>query len=851
MVSDSEDTLEADVGYEPMPAHRDPWKQHELLSNVLDRYFFIGANVGGGVWPTWVVSKRDGKEIDECLDEANAYLHNLGWAAKLVQAEEWIVQVFPLPERQFPSPRFTYLMWFFSALSLTLAGDYWLKGSRPSGGWFSSSAFLDAILGYTLPVLLCLFIASSIQKRTAKHFNHRVGHITPVPEPSIAFWSIGFFSQSTLVWPFGLFLIPTLPRMDARPWADRKALGWVAITVPATLISLGMALWAIGLWLTPDYVAITSSQNVVQGPFFVEVIGQWQMNEYITRLTWAHPFAKAGALLTFFGWISLLPIPTFPGGRIMVARAGPSEARSGSNQIFLFLLILAFAWIFDAFNGFTIWLFILALILPLLLFFGTDRRTPLILNEAKGLDFQSIKNIGIVMLVAVLFALPSQTPFELDDDWDTNVTYEIKQNTTAELNAEAWGAEISVLVTNPSSVNREWRIDFDQYDPDLSGWAMIWDCDGEDQLDINGFGCGSVLAPRTQSVVKLNMTWTDDQHSPMMTNFSLLSHDLMEFQSHLLSIRPELDVYPSSQWALQLDEGEMKRCITLRSNSDETLNVSFPNAVMTQDLQSRLYWVEGFSGLDASIEESPERLCLRGLDPVLLRTSELNTVVLNNYSFNAGQPELPLVAVVPESGWNITADPMLGWGFKLESGGILSTLDDDCPLNSTLGTPPASSDGQWVWDLDVRNIYKIPAVTDINKSWHVQMSDEDELKVCSENISPIPEFEFAVERGPELVFNRYNSSHRLWSNQWMAAFNGTLLHEQGGQFAFYNSANTTVPVQLNFVGNGLSQWSVIESSNTLSTGWNSFEFSPSQSTYSTLWFEHQDGTLVIHLASYV
>ncbi|MBT60240.1 MAG: hypothetical protein CMA63_01640 [Euryarchaeota archaeon] len=850
-MSDSDDSSEPGSVMEPMAAHRDPWKQHQLLSNVLDRYFFIGANVGGGVWPTWIVSPRHDTEIDDCLENANAYLSKLGWAAKLVQAEEWIVQIFPLPERQFPSLRFTILMWFFSALCLTLAGDYWLKGSRPSGGWFASSGFLDALIGYTLPVLLCLFIASSIQKRTAKHFNHRVGHITPLPEPSIAFWSIGLFSQASLVWPFGLFLIPTLPRMDARPWSDRKVLGWVAVTVPATLISLGMALWAIGLWLTPEYVAVTSSQNVVQGPFLVEVLGQWQMNEYITRLTWAHPFAKAGALLTFFGWISLLPIPTFPGGRIMVARTGPSEARSGSNQIFLFLIILAFAWMFDAFNGFTIWLFILALILPLLLFFGTDRRTPIILNESKGLDLQSIKNIGLVMLIAVLFALPSQVPFEIDEDWDARVFYDVNHNVTAELVDGVWNAQVTLLVTNPSSINRDWAADFDQYDDDLSGWSLIWDCDDEDQLGINGFGCGSTLPPRTQTSVYLNMTWTMNQVSPMMANFSLLTHDHGEYLTHLISVRPELDLYPASPWVLQVDEGEMKRCMKVQAKSASSLNVSFPQAVAVQDLQSRLYWIEGFSGLNASYEESPSRICLRGLDPVLLRSSELNTITLNNVSFDAGQPEIPLVAVVPERGWNITADAKLGWGFKLESGGILSTLEDACPLDSTLGIPPTSSVGQWVWDLDVRNIYKIPAVTNINNSWHIQMSDDDELKVCSENLSPLPEFEFVVERGPELVFNRYNTSHRLWSNQWMAAYDGVLLHEQGAQFEFYNSDNASIPVQLNFVGNGLEQWSIVASPNSLQTGWNTFEFTPSSSTYSTLWFEHQDGTLVIHLASYV
>ncbi|MGY8728740.1 MAG: hypothetical protein ACKVKS_05865, partial [Candidatus Poseidoniales archaeon] len=94
--------------------------------------------------------------------------------------------------------------------------------------------------------------------------------------------------------------------------------------------------------------------------------------------------------------------------------------------IFLFLLILAFAWMFEAFNGFTIWILVLTLILPLLLFMGTNRSSPLILNEPKGLDLQAMRNIGIVMLVAVLFALPSQVPFEIDDDWNASIIFDFE-----------------------------------------------------------------------------------------------------------------------------------------------------------------------------------------------------------------------------------------------------------------------------------------------------------------------------------------------------------------------------------------------------------------------------------------
>ena len=839
-----------DSSLESLPSHRTEWKQHDLLATILRRYFYVASHMSGGFLPTWVVSPKEGKDIDESLKQANTYLHKLGWAAKLSRTEEWIVQLIPLPERQFPSRNLTLIMWMVSALTLTLAGAYWMEGSRPTGGWFADSTFVDAVFGYTFPVLLCIFIASIIQKRTAAHFNHRVGHITPIPEPAISLWSLGLFSQSALIWPFGLFLIPTLPRMDARLWEDRKVLGWVAMSVPAALILLGLALWGLGLWLTPEYVVVTQAQNMAQGPFLVEVLGQWLVDDYVNRLIWSHPFVKAGALLTFFGWVSLLPIPTFPGGRIMVARAGHMEARSGSNQMFLFLIILAFAWMFNAFNGFTIWMLVLTLILPLLLIMGADRTSPVLLNEPKGLDLQSMKNIGIVMLVAVLFALPSQVPFERDDDWNADVDFGIQSVFSAERLDDRWNAKISIHIVNPSSVNRDWAIDYDQFADGLENWAKVWECDGEDALSINGFGCGSVLAPRTHATVVLNLTWTDLAHSPRLTNFSLLTLADGDYDSHTVSVHPDLLVYPQSQWEMLVFEGELMRCMTLLSFSDEQLNITFPNADQSLDIQSRLQWIQGESGLEAQYDSAPGQVCLRGLDPVVLRTSELNTIQLNDDMFDGGLPDLPMIAVVPASGWNINSTDSLGWGFELDSSGILSSVDAPCPLNPSLSIPPSPAEGEWIWDLDVRTISNIPSVNNVNQSLTVQMTDGASMHVCSPSLTVEPKFNFTVEEGPELVFQRYNTSHRMWSNMWMAAYNGTLLQPDGSSFSFYSSANASIPVQINYQGNG-EQWSTSQSVNSLSKGWNTFEFTPSDSTLSTLWFEHQDGSIVIHLASYV
>ena len=80
----------------------------------------------------------------------------------------------------------------------------------------------------------------------------------------------------------------------------------------------------------------------------------------------------------------MLPIPTFPGGRLLVARMGLDEARSSGTQILMFMLLITAAFfIFDAFNGFTVWIPVLSVTVPLLLLMGGDSRIPVLMDGDK------------------------------------------------------------------------------------------------------------------------------------------------------------------------------------------------------------------------------------------------------------------------------------------------------------------------------------------------------------------------------------------------------------------------------------------------------------------------------------
>ena len=163
----------------------------------------------------------------------------------------------PLPHRQFPGSRIHVYMWTASLITLLLSAVRWMDQGRPEGGWFSESIYLDALIGFALPILSTLVLASFIQTRIAATYGMRSGHILPIPDPSVLLWLFSGLSTSYFIWPFGIFFIPTLPRMDARPWPNSKSLAWTSISVPIVMLLSGFIFWALGFAFTASSYDLT------------------------------------------------------------------------------------------------------------------------------------------------------------------------------------------------------------------------------------------------------------------------------------------------------------------------------------------------------------------------------------------------------------------------------------------------------------------------------------------------------------------------------------------------------------------------------------------------------------------
>ena len=834
--------------------HKKAWDQQDLLKSALSAYVSV-LGTKGGRWPSWYVESKRSEDgaIHEDLQNVNAHLERLGWMGKLTKDENWAITVFPTPERQFPRWNNVALFWGLSFLTLTLAGNQWMSSARPDDGWFHPSSLVDALLGYTLPAMLVLLSASFLQQKIAARYGVRSGHLMPVPDFTIAFYALGLFPSSWLFWPFGILLIPTMPRMDARPWPNRAALGFTALSVPLTMGVAGIVLFFLGMGMTPEYLVSSTMPILTASPAFLSLIAvEFISPDAMIRLAWAHPWVHAGGMLMLFAWISLLPIPTFPGGRLLIARMGLFDARSSGTQSLIFVTALLFAYLFGVFEGFSLWFLVFALLLPLLFFFGNDLRIPMILDETTGLSEDHHRKMGTFLLIAFLLLLPASQPVVHDNDWDDPMTYQFESTETAVLQEDGtWLSRTKVSITNPSSLQKPFAVHA-VFENDDHDWAVSWDCDGEDTLSVNGQGCGENLLPGRTAFFWLNFTW-DGVYLPTTANFSYIVSVNDEFSIERSSVKPSLEVVPTERWYDVSTGTSALRCIsltgTLLDTDRKSLEVEIESNAM-EHVQTTLVQLEGETGMISNYSSVPSEVCLSGLDPLVFDPS-MATIRLNNDTFQPLLPERrPLVAYLPEDGWNIHSNESQNWGALLQNGGLLVANAEHCPINPSIGLPQGMDlDGQWVWDLVVRPSARIPSI-EADQNLTLTAPQGTNISLCSDPFSPYPAAEFTIYRGPELLVTWLNTTTRFWTTPWAIATNGTMLNQGMAELTFHNPTNESIPFRLAREGSLGDDWQHDWNGDALAGGTTIISLAPPNASLSTMWLTLESGTVVLHLANY-
>lgn len=841
-------TSEGEQDHQPLPHHQRAWSQVELLNSIIGRYVHV-LHSHSAAWPAWSVAPKDEDDIHDVNLAINQHLAKLGWLSKLTRNKDgWSMTVLPLPERQFPRKSGLILFWVLSALTLTLASDVWTRPVRRSEGWFSSSTMIDALVGYAGPVLTVLGIATVVHWAVARHYGVRAGTLMPVPDLTIALFAIGLFPHGWLLWPFGMLLIPSLPRMDARPWPDRASLGYTALSVPLVMASGGLALFFMGIVQTPEYLAPSSAPLLTQPPILLSLVSvEFIHPDALTRLAWAHPWVHAGGFLMLMAWISLLPIPTFPGGRLLVARMGLFEARSTSTQSLLFVTALVFAYVFGVFSTFSLWYLVLALLLPLLFFFGNNLGSPVILDETKSLTESQHRRLGLLLLLVFLFLLPAQQPVVHGDTWDDAMKVTLQSPPMAELTEDGtWVARSEIRVTNPSYLAQPFAVDL-RHEQRNVAWQAVWDCDGLDSWALSGNeGCGDVLLPGRTAIFWVNHTWTGSS-MPTKSNFTYVVEMDGVVSTHEHQVMPSLEVVPSDHW-YDVETEPPQRCVDLHGalTTSDALNVSIDGVVLLNLTLEAVQLIDG--GLDQSLASVGDRVCMSGVDPVVLQAAS-PVLRLNNDTFDVLKPmtEHHLQAFVPENGWLLDANTT-AWGGLLDQGGVLQR-GGVCAINTTMSNPPSPAVGDWIWDTNVRAAGHMPSI-EVGHPLRLTIDEGTNMSVCSDAFSPYPRLKFEVVEGPELFVDWLNTTTRFSTQPWALASNGTLLNSGMGTVSFTNPSNVSVPFRLSREGGFGEEWSHDWDGLDLAPGTTSLNLIPPSTPLATMWITFESNSFVLHLATY-
>lgn len=807
----------------PLPVHKKAWDQKDLLEGIVQRYLTVRSHVGG-LWPTWEV---ESDQLDEQFNELNTYLERLGWMVRLRRGDTTLLTALPLPHRQFPGSRIHFYMWTASLITLLFSAVRWMDTGRPEEGWFASSIYLDAVLGFAFPILFTLFIASMVQTRISARFGVRSGHILPIPDPSVLLWLFSGLSTSYFIWPFGIFFIPTLPRMDARPWPDRVSLAWASISVPLVMLVSGFIFWFLGLALTTDSYALTDEPYRANAPFLIELLASISPLS-IESLDWSHPFFFAAGFLTLVGWLLMLPIPTFPGGRLLVARMGIHEARSSGTQILMFMLLITAAYfIFDAFNGFTIWIPVLSVLIPLLLFMGSDARIPVLLDGDRPLNEETHRRLGIILFIAILFAIPPEFPVEPIERWDADATFSVDGDEYAEL-GDAWNASVLVNLENPSMEKRAYFVSGQILG--ASQWSADFSC--------GDTVCEGILEPDESISLELNFVHENTTHQPTFIDYQVdVVFDTSDSHQEFGRIVPNLEASVGAEWYhVRINEAVLS-CLDLHIEESATSNISFPN--LSQAWLPFL-WLDGQAGLTQTLTSEDTTVCLNGVDQALPSNSRalLQHVVLDNNSFEVGfDVSWPHVVSSSDEGWLI--DETHPWGAPFDQGGTLyQENSSSCTGNEFLSTPRRSNSSNWTWDLSIWQSQALPSV---------EQGERLQLKLTTDNYVHCDQEEviatkFTVQDGPNLILHANNETIRLWDAP-MTATTSQL------EFSLYNSEADDVVLRHSSFGD--VAWDLSSLPLSLSSGWNNFTLNVPSSVINTYQLNHQDGAILLTFGAYL
>ena len=405
----------------PIVIDTETWGARELYEVISSRYFVLGNE--GAISASWEVRGLDGKSTSDQLVRLNRHLEPLGMVGILGDSNPPVLSIAHYPSSQSVLRTWQQvIVWFLMAAFMTMVGASWLARYDSGSSALQAGAFGQSALFFSLPIVTSLLVASQLRSIVAKRYGVVIGHIVPI-----------VFPIPTPSWPFGIIGAMGQRRADLVPMPNRKALGLIEIVVPLTLFVAGTALTIIGLSVTSSTPpSLEEAPVVFEANAIVQILSaSWLGEDFAIRLQWLHPTGIAGIGLSIVGWGLMLPIPGFPGDRVLHSLIGPSEMRDSSIQTSIFVVMLAVLVLVFATSDYIPWIF-LAAIGAWQRFSPESVPQPFVVDEYAELGDRMRGRLASMVLIVLIAGFPGMMPSNLLEGYD------------AGLSTESWPDELEV-----------------------------------------------------------------------------------------------------------------------------------------------------------------------------------------------------------------------------------------------------------------------------------------------------------------------------------------------------------------------------------------------------------------------
>ena len=527
------------------------WGQRELIEEICSRYFLIGNQSGLSDF-SWEINSRDGGDISTSLNKLNIHLKSLSLIGLLDEGNPPILSIIRYPVDPVNVPFWQQsLIWITMFIFTTLAGCYWISQFENSATIFNYDLFLESLTFFSMPIFLTMLSAHFIRKYIASLFRVDVGNLVPIAFPLISPF-----------WPFGIVGVFGQKRVDTITYPNRRSLGIIELSSIVVLVLFGSILSIIGLSITsaspPESV---SDPLILQANFIVEMLSNLLLGDDVSiRLQWVHPIALAGFGLSMIGWILILPIPGFPGDRILHSIVGSKNLDKSTNTTSIFLMTLTLMCLVFLSTTFWPWL-ILASLASWRRFSSEHIPVALIVDESLELDRKSKNLLMTISVVIILLGFPGLSPVEDIEDWDSGLDI---SEWDSEFSSNSWDnveKSLELKTSGLLSVSGDLKV---LIDGESDRWIIDSDC-FDDEMKCNFENINQNNVGEFKFSIKDNYP---ERKTPVQLRFIIESEgDLIE---HILSIYYSDVTSPSPIWERVEDSSKDKICNVVEVVNNQT-----------------------------------------------------------------------------------------------------------------------------------------------------------------------------------------------------------------------------------------------------------------------------------------